>query len=197
MKTSRPYSMTVRAARAAATRQRILDAAQALYDARTTDVTLDAVATAAEVSVQTVLRIFGSKDALLVEAVGSLRQAEQHRAVMPGSIVAAVRGLFDDYEAIGDRVIGILADEHRIAGFAAAAAAGRRGHRHWAERVFAPYLPTAAGGRRERALVALIAATDVYVWKLLRRDMGLSRDEAEVIVRGLCEAAISAVANEE
>ncbi len=197
MKTSRPYSMQLRSAQAAVTRQRILDATRALFDAPAKSVTLDAVATAAGVSVQTVLRAFGSKDALLVAALGSLRQAEQHRAVMPESVGAAVRGLFDDYEAIGDRIIGILADEHRVAGFAEVTALGRQGHRHWVERVFAPYLPPAADRRRERTILALIAATDVYVWKLLRRDMGLPRDEAEAIVRGLCEAAIPAFANEE
>jgi len=192
MKSPRPYSMKVRSARAAATRKRIVEATQALFDARATDITLDAVAAAAGTSVQTVLRAFGSKDALLVEAIGSIRQAERHRPVMPQDIPSAVRGLFDEYEEIGDRVIGILADEHRVDGFAAVVAAGRRGHRTWVERVFAPDLESVGGAWRERTIAALITATDVYVWKLLRRDMTLPRDEAESVVCGLCEAAISA-----
>jgi hypothetical protein len=39
--------------------------------------------------------------------------------------------LFDDYEVIGDRVIRMLAEEHRIAGFAEVAATGRLMHRRW------------------------------------------------------------------
>ena len=35
---------------------------------------------------------------------------------------------------------------------------------------------------RERRLVALVVATDLLVWKLLRREMGLGRATAERIV---------------
>jgi hypothetical protein len=36
-------------------------------------------------------------------------------------------------------------------------------------------------------LTSLIIATDVYVWKLLRRDMALGRSEAEAIVCRIIE----------
>ena len=51
-------------------------------------------------------------------------------------------------------------------------------HQRWIASVFAGDLP---GGRsaRRRAVNALHAATDVYTWKLLRRDLGLSRRETE------------------
>jgi hypothetical protein len=38
------------------------------------------------------------------------------------------------------------------------------------------------GRARERRLVALVVATDILVWKLLRREMGLDRTTAERIV---------------
>jgi hypothetical protein len=38
------------------------------------------------------------------------------------------------------------------------------------------------GTARERRLVALVVATDLLVWKLLRREMGLGRATAERIV---------------
>ena len=40
--------------------------------------------------------------------------------------------------------------------------------------MFSAQLP-ATGARRRQSLAALHAATDVYTWKLLRRDLGLSR----------------------
>jgi len=39
-------------------------------------------------------------------------------------------------------------------------------------------------------VAALVAATDVYVWKLLRRDQGLDRAAAEHVVRRLVEGAV-------
>jgi hypothetical protein len=44
--------------------------------------------------------------------------------------------------------------------------------------MFGPSLPTARAARR-RAIHALHAATDVFTWKLLRRDLHLSRTETE------------------
>lgn len=44
--------------------------------------------------------------------------------------------------------------------------------------MFDDRLPTTPAVR-QRAIRALHAATDVYTWKLLRRDLGLSRTETE------------------
>ena len=66
---SRQYSSEVRAQQAAATRQRILEAAQALFADSTADFTLDRVAADASVSVQTVLRAYGSREKLILEAI--------------------------------------------------------------------------------------------------------------------------------
>ena len=60
--------------------------------------------------------------------------------------------------------------------------AGRRNHRAGVEAAFAPQLAGFGGAARTRLLTILITATDVYVWKLLRRDMALERAEAEAIV---------------
>jgi hypothetical protein len=34
-----------------------------------------------------------------------------------------------------------------------------------------------------RRLAQLVAVTDLYIWKVLRRDLGLPRDEAEAAMR--------------
>ena len=56
---------------------------------------------------------------------------------------------------------------------------GRRGHREWAERTFAPLLDGLGGRARRRRVTGLVAITDVYTWKLLRLDFGLSQAETE------------------
>ena len=57
--------------------------------------------------------------------------------------------------------------------------------------VFADRLPQAPPERR-RALAALHAATDVYTWKLLRRDLGLGRRTAQQVMTEMVEAIASA-----
>ena len=54
----------------------------------------------------------------------------------------------------------------------------RRTHQAWLVAMFGDRLPTTPAARK-RAVHALHAATDVYVWKLLRRDLHLSRTETE------------------
>jgi hypothetical protein len=50
------------------------------------------------------------------------------------------------------------------------------------KRTFAPQLAGLTGAAWKRRLVSLVVATDLLVWKLLRREMGLSRPTAERIV---------------
>jgi AcrR family transcriptional regulator len=189
--TTRRYSMEVRAARADATRARIIDAARARFDRQASDVTLSAIAADAQTSVATVLRLFGSKAGLLDAAIGSGRDAERGIVSDQESVVPAVRTLFDDYETVGDRVVRMLADEHRVPGFAEVARTGRADHRQWVEASFAPQLAGLAPSERDAATCALVCATDVYVWKLLRRDLGLDLGLAQEVVARLCRGAVT------
>src|SRR5258708_15930667 len=81
MKSSRAYTMRARATSAAATRQRILNETTALLKTHfRADIHLDEVASAAQVSVQTILRLFGSRSALLEGAIEELgRHISEHR----------------------------------------------------------------------------------------------------------------------
>lgn len=185
----RRYSMATRGQRAAETHQRILDAARQLFEARSSGFTLENVATAAGTSVQTVLRAFGSKESLMVESIGSIRDRVD-RFEVPESPEAAVTQLFDDYETIGDRVVRMLAEEHHIAGFADAARLGRASHRGWVETAFRLPLRQRPPKERESVLVALLVATDVYVWKVLRRDLCLDRITAEAAMMRLVRGAL-------
>ena len=193
MNSRRGYSMTVRDEKAAATRRRILDAARELFTSASTGFTLDEVARRAGTSVQTVLRAYGSKERLIVAAIGTIREDAPARDAVPTSMSDAIDQLFDDYEEIGDRVIRMLAEEGRIPAFATAAEIGRAQHRGWVEAAFASGLEALPPRERRDATTALVAATDVYVWKLLRRDLGLERGAAQTIVTRLVRGALSPV----
>ena len=194
----RAYLMTARAAKAQATRERILAAAIALYRERTLeDFTLEKVARRAESTVQTVLRIFGSKEGLLFAALYALAEGGANlKVTRPGDIAAAVKEIYDIYEGMGDLVIRHLSDESRHPGLKPVLDKGRDNHRKWLIEVFAPQLARQSGSQRAQLLNVLIAATDVYVWKLLRRDRGLSRSAAEAVIRRIVTGVTQEVSND-
>jgi len=186
MKTrKRAYSMTVRAEKATATRQKILDSAVQLYrQSAIEDFTLDEIARRAGTTVQTVLRAFESKENLLIAALDRFAKGgEMMRQTPPGDVAAAVGAIFDIYETMGDLLMQRLADERRWTAMKPALDAGRANHRRWVEHIFAPLVARRGKAARAEMLDALTAATDIYVWQKLRRDMGLDRAAAEAVVR--------------
>jgi AcrR family transcriptional regulator len=184
MKTARrPYRMKARAEATAATRDGILDAAEEQLLTRWFDeITIAGIAEQAGVSAQTVLNHFGSKEAVIEAAVTRIGP-ERSRRGEHGDPVERVVG---DYEKGGDAVIRMLALEERVPAVAGLLEAGRAGHRAWIEETFADRLPP-AGPEREQAVAAHVAATDIYVWKLLRRDMGMSRERTIEAMRRLVD----------
>jgi AcrR family transcriptional regulator len=185
MKTKRTYVMRARADAATQTRQRILRATFDLsMEKMSVEIVLDDVAARASVSVQTILRHFGSRDGLF-DAVEEFAKEEirDERAAPPGDVPAAVRVLYDHYERRGDAVLRMLAQEYWDERTRRVNEQGRRQHREWVRTVFAPLLDGRADAEETADL--LVVATDVYTWKLLRRDRKLSRARAEAGVRRL------------
>ena len=88
---------------------------------------------------------------------------------------AALRVLITHYEKRGGMVLAMLADENDPRA-RQMTDSGRLAHREWVEDVFAGRLPE-PGDARARLVDVLVVATDVYAWKLLRLDRGLSVDE--------------------
>jgi AcrR family transcriptional regulator len=192
---TRPYVLNARAAKMEETRRRILDAAAELYLQRGADAfTLEEAARRAGTTVQTILRIHSSRDRLLYAALDKLgRAGVPLKPTPPGDVAAAVAAIFDLYESIGDMVMQWLADERRRPTLKAMNDDGRRDHRDWVAIAFAPQLAARRGEARETLRQALIVATDVYAWQILRRDNGLPRAAAETVARAMIEA----VANRE
>jgi AcrR family transcriptional regulator len=176
MKT-RKYDMGARRQAKEATRDAILAATiDAFMAERSFAVTLPAVAHRAGVTVKTVLRHFGNREAL-IDAAWSRAYDEVMAERTPPTDAPddALRVLIAHYERRGDMVLAVLADaDDPRAG--QMNATGRLAHRAWVEDVFTPSLPSEPEART-RLIDVLVVATDVYSWKLLRRDRGLSVDD--------------------
>lgn len=186
--TPRRYRLGRRAVSATANGESILAAARRLFgETRYDQVSLDDVASQAGVTERTVVRRFGSKEQLF-GAVGAERAASIRRArdeVPPGDIAKAVRLLVRTYEDWGDEVLHLLSQERGLAGVNNTVEAGRRYHAAWVERAFSPLLGELPPAVRRRRIGELVAVTDIYCWKVLRRDVGLSRAEVETSLRDL------------
>ncbi|MDX1884644.1 helix-turn-helix domain-containing protein [Mycolicibacterium sp. 120270] len=176
MKT-RKYDMGARQQAKCATRESIIAAAIDSFMAeRSFAVTLPAIADRAGVTVKTVLRHFGSRDALLDAACAQVYdEVEAERRIVSVDPEAALRVLLNHYERRGLVALAMLSEENDPRALRMTAA-GKLGHREWVEEVFAAQLP-ASGEARSRLVDVLVVATDVYAWKLLRLDRGLSVDE--------------------
>jgi AcrR family transcriptional regulator len=189
----RPYRMKARAEAARRTGERILDAARARLEAASFDeVTLARVAKDAGVTVQTVIRRFGSKEGLLealAEREAARITAEREPAASasraPTDMADAVRALVAHYERDGALMLNLLRQEDRVPFVAELVRRGREEHEAWVARHCAPALGRARGAARRRRLDAAVAATDLYLWKLLRLDRGRSAREVEKTMRTL------------
>lgn len=192
MKNTRPYTMTARAEAAGRTRDRIMNAALALSTQKPiAAISLPDIARRAGVSVQTVLRQFDSRDGVL-DATADFARAEvaEERRAVPGDVPAAMRVLIEHYERRGDGVLMLLGQESWEPRAATITAAGRRLHRDWVTEVFTPLIASGGADEREHLIDLLVVATDVYTWKLLRRDRRLSRSDTMARMLLLTESVL-------
>jgi AcrR family transcriptional regulator len=130
-----------------------------------------------------VIRQFGSKERLAHAVVDWQRPREEAaRSVEPGDVRGAVSTIVERYERIGDANVRLLELETRVPAIRYLLNQGRESHANWVARVFAPFLPRRRDRARKRREMAFYAATEVMLWKLLRRDFGLSRTETEAVL---------------
>ena len=107
---TRPYRQVARAQARQRTRDALIAAAQREFFAgRWEETSLEAIATRARVTKQTLLRHFGSKDALLERALerGFSEVRAQRFNAPVGDVVGAVDNLLEHYERWGERAIRI------------------------------------------------------------------------------------------
>jgi AcrR family transcriptional regulator len=190
MKKTRSYTMGVRAEAVAETRQRIIEALFDLGRERMfPDISLEDIAVAADVSVQTILRHFKSRagliEATMDHAIATVTE-ERHAPV--GDVDAAVAVIIGHYEDRGQTALLMLAQETSDPQLAELTRRGRAMHRTWVTEVFAPF-----AGPRDPLIDLLVVATDVYTWKLLRIDRRYSRARTEQLMHRMATALLDDV----
>lgn len=180
--------MSKRASSAAETGRRILQATEDLFmEGPLSDLTLNAVAERAGVTVQTVIRRFRDRLGLInaTAEFASARVMAQRDAAPAGDVRAAVENLIEHYETTGALALKLLAEESSSPVLAEIVKGGRQLHRQWCERVFDPFLRNEPD--RDRRLAQFVALCDVYTWKLLRHDAGLGRDQVTLSLLEMLE----------
>jgi AcrR family transcriptional regulator len=184
--------MRSRATAAAATGDRIREAATGLFIELSYDhVSLDAVAQRAGVSLPTVLRKFGSKDALFMECARTVSDREREARSMPsGDLRGAARMLAQRYEQLMPLWKRNLDLEGRFPAVARVLNEARQGHLAWLAEVFDPFLARTPGQVRTRQLAALFGATEIYLWWTWRTHLGLDAREAERVMVEILETLV-------
>lgn len=193
MKSTRSYTMVARAEAVAETRRRIIEALFELGRERMfPDISLDDVAAAAEVSVQTILRHFKSRaglaEATMDYAIATVTE-ERHTPV--GDVDAAVAVIVEHYEDRGRTALLMLAQESSDSQVAELTRRGRAMHRAWVTDVFAPF-----AGARHPLIDLLVVATDVYTWKLLRIDRRHSQARTQQLMHHMVTALLEGAPHE-
>ena len=193
VKQARAYNQGIRAQAAEETGRRIVEAfIERLKTGWFDEITLDEVAGDAGVTVQTVVRRFGGKEGLLEQAVEVFgKQVLATRAAPVGHVEKIVNHLLADYEQTGDLVLRLLASEQRHQSLERFLNIGRAGHRGWVRLAFGDVLEKLPPAKQEALIDRLVIVTDVYTWKLLRRDMKRSLAQAAPVFEALIKSVIS------
>jgi AcrR family transcriptional regulator len=201
----RAYKQVARAKAREQTRETLLRAAtEEVEQDSWSQASLESVAGRAGVSKQTALRHFGSKQGLLdavISRTSSLVVKERNDAPI-GDIRGAVASLVRHYERYGDimvrllpyrdAVVRVMGGESRRNPLSRAVDHGHEVHEEWVLRTFEPQLANLDDPcTRDRRLAQLVAICDVYVWKILRRDIGLQRPQVEEAVVEMIERLLA------
>ena len=190
---TRPYRMKARAKAKAETRERILEVAEEIFDAGSSDrFTLVVIADRAGVSVQTVLRHFENREGMLTATLlhTGAKMRELREAVPVDDPRRAVAGLVSYFDRYGDRILRLIAERERNPTIQAMTDFGWTQHREWCETAFAGTLDGLSKVSRERRLAQLSMITGIHVWKILRRHNGLGQRQTELAIREMLEPLI-------
>ncbi|HEY7933685.1 MAG TPA: TetR/AcrR family transcriptional regulator [Solirubrobacteraceae bacterium] len=190
----RRYNQVARARAQEQTRDALLDAADREFDeGRWRQVSLETVAKKAGVTKQTLLRHFGSKDGLLLQALsrGAVQVLDQRFSAPVGDIAGAVDNLLDHYEAYGRRGLRIGTWQDGPALLAKLEQVARQVHYDWVQYAFSPWLDGLGEQALLRRRAALIALCDVHTWWTLSHDLGLPRPEVHATLTDLIQRLLA------
>ena len=164
------------------TRQRILEAVRELFLEKWIDqLTLLDVSQRAGVTVQTLLRHFGSRELLILTAVEEIDLGGSQCEVVPhqGDLQSIIKALTDYYEIYGLWILRAIAQEDRFSQLNNAITRYRLQHREWVQLSFEVYLRALSPQSRQLLEDQLYSLTEVYLWRIYRIDLGKSREILE------------------
>ena len=190
----RPYRQVVRAQAQERTREALLDAAmEEFFGDRWQKTSLEKLSAKAGVTKQTLLRHFGSKDGLLMQAIvrSGSQIFDQRWSVPAGDIASAVENLLEHYESWGERALRIGSWQDGPPLLAQIARMARQVHYDWVEYVFGSWLADLEEPARSRRRAALVALCDVHTWRLFARDLELPRAEVIATLTSAIEAILA------
>lgn len=176
--TSRTYTQGARAEAVDARRHAVLDALQSLFvELPYDEITLVSIAERSGVSLKTVTRQFGTKEAIVTAFSKRRAGAEQNRRAVPvGDIAGVVQILSERYTEMSEMAARRIALEDSVPVIREAANRIRRMHLDWLAEAFAPWLPPESNPIRRERLAALFTATEIYAWWSLRQ-LGFTTSE--------------------
>jgi AcrR family transcriptional regulator len=191
----RPYKKVAREQSRQRTRDALLDAAtDEFFEGNWLKASLESVAAKAGVTKQTLLRHFGSKDGLALQALmrGAVQIRDQRWKTPTSDIAGAVDNLLDHYDAWGRRSLRMGAwQQSGSPMLAMISQAARQVHYEWVEYAFGPWLEQLDEEAYARRRAALIAICDLQVWWILSHDLGLARPEVHAILTDLIERLVN------
>ena len=131
---ARPYQQVARAEATRDARRRIIGTfMNMLAETSFAEITLDAVASRAGSTRQTLIRYFGGKDGLMQSLCEHMSEEVQARRRMhpDATLDEHIVALVTDYEEVGDLIVQLLAQEARLPSLHNWLDIGRAGHREW------------------------------------------------------------------
>src|SRR4051794_34519282 len=178
---SRTYTQVARAEASERTRDALLDAAtEAFFSGTWGSLSLDAIASAAGTTKQTLLRHYGSKQGLFEASAARAMEGitEQRFSAPADDIAGAVDNLLDHYEQFAERALMLSNPGDMSSDFMQTMGRqGRELHYAWVDHAFGAWLARVDEPERVRRRAAVIALCDVQTWAILARDLGFPRAE--------------------
>jgi AcrR family transcriptional regulator len=191
----RPYKKVAREQSQQRTREALLEAAiDEFYGGRWSTTSLEALAARAGVTKQTLLRHFGSKEGLLIQALvrGATQVLDERWSVPVGDVEGAIENLLGHYEVWGQRARQLGAWQDAPSMLAKFSQAGRQMHYQWVEFAFGPQLDGLGEAGFSRRRAELIVICDVQTWWILAHDLELPRAEVKATLIEMVERAVTA-----
>jgi AcrR family transcriptional regulator len=184
----RQYKQVARAQAQEQTRDSLIEAANdEFFEGNWLEASLESLSARAGVTKQTLLRHFGSKDGLLMQALmrGAAQVRDQRWSTPTDDLAGAVENLLDHYEAWGERSMRMGAWQSGPTILALFSQAARQFHYDWIEYAFGQWLEGLSEEAHTRRRAALIVICDVQTWWILSHDLGLPRADVHAILTDL------------